>query len=384
MSKKVLYWAPCLHKVGTYYSTINSAISVQKYSKNNLKPIIINACGEWNDTEELLRKNNIEVIKFYKTNYFKYLPKNGFLASRFSYLIIIILSIFPLIKFLNKNKNEILIIHLITILPLFLKLFFNFKIKTILRISGYPKLNLFRKKIWEFSNSNLEFITCPTIDLSNQIKKIKIFDEKKIVFLPDAVLNIKNIYKDLKDENERNDIKKILAVGRLTKQKNFIYLLQEFEKFLKVKQNYRLTILGEGEKKNQLEKFIKEKKISEYVQLKGRVKNVFSYMKSSDLFVLSSLWEDPGFVIIEAAFCNLFIISSNCPNGPTEILDKGNAGILFNSNEKNALLNSLIKFDKMDKDLIFKKKILSKKNSLRYSIYRHFKILSKIIYESKI
>ena len=279
MSKKVLYWAPCLHKVGTYYSTINSAISVQKYSKNNLKPIIINACGEWNDTEELLRKNNIEVIKFYKTNYFKYLPKNGFLASRFSYLIIIILSIFPLIKFLNKNKNEILIIHLITILPLFLKLFFNFKIKTILRISGYPKLNLFRKKIWEFSNSNLEFITCPTIDLSNQIKKIKIFDEKKIVFLPDAVLNIKNIYKDLKDENERNDIKKILAVGRLTKQKNFIYLLQEFEKFLKVKQNYRLTILGEGEKKNQLEKFIKEKKISEYVQLKGRVKNVFSYEK---------------------------------------------------------------------------------------------------------
>ena len=384
MSKKVLYWAPCLHKVGTYYSTINSAISVQKYSKNNLKPIIINACGEWNDTEELLRKNNIEVIKFYKTNYFKYLPKNGFLASRFSYLIIIILSIFPLIKFLNKNKNEILIIHLITILPLFLKLFFIFKIKTILRISGYQKLNLFRKKIWEFSNSNLEFITCPTIDLSNQIKKIKIFDEKKIVFLPDAVLNIKNIYKDLKDENERNDIKKILAVGRLTKQKNFIYLLQEFEKFLKVKQNYRLTILGEGEKKNQLEKFIKEKKISEYVQLKGRVKNVFSYMKSSDLFVLSSLWEDPGFVIIEAAFCNLFIISSNCPNGPTEILDKGNAGILFNSNEKNALLNSLIKFDKMDKDLIFKKKILSKKNSLRYSIYRHFKILSKIIYESKI
>ena len=47
MSKKVLYWAPCLHKVGgTYYSTINSAISVQKYSKNNLKPIIINACEE--------------------------------------------------------------------------------------------------------------------------------------------------------------------------------------------------------------------------------------------------------------------------------------------------------------------------------------------------
>ena len=46
MVKKVLYWAPCLNKVGTYYSTINSAISIEKYSKGSLKPVIINVCGE--------------------------------------------------------------------------------------------------------------------------------------------------------------------------------------------------------------------------------------------------------------------------------------------------------------------------------------------------
>ena len=56
-------------------------------------------------------------------------------------------------------------------------------------------------------------------------------------------------------------------------------------------------------------------------------------MKISNVFVLSSLWEEVGFVIVEAALSNLFIISSNCPNGPTEFLDYKN-GNLFNSNQK--------------------------------------------------
>ena len=89
MVKKVLYWAPCLNKVGTYYSTINSAIGVKKYSKNNYEPVIIDVCGEWNDSENLFKENKIEVVRFYQKNLFKYLPKNGFFQSRISYFIII-------------------------------------------------------------------------------------------------------------------------------------------------------------------------------------------------------------------------------------------------------------------------------------------------------
>ena len=57
------------------------------------------------------------------------------------------------------------------------------------------------------------------------------------------------------------------------------------------------------------------------VFLLGRVKNVLKYMKDSDAFILSSLWEEMGFVIIESALTNLFVISSNCPNGPSEFLN---------------------------------------------------------------
>ena len=72
MVKKVLYWSPCLNKVGTYYSTINSAISIKKYSKNKFNPVIINVCGEWNDSENFFHQNNIEVVKFYEKNLFKF------------------------------------------------------------------------------------------------------------------------------------------------------------------------------------------------------------------------------------------------------------------------------------------------------------------------
>jgi len=379
MVKKVLYWAPCLNKVGTYYSTINSAISIEKYSKSSFKPVIINVCGEWNESEDLLKQNNVEIIKFYKKNLFKYLPKNGFLRSRFSYLTIAILSIIPLIKFLNKNKNEILIIHLIITLPLLLKFIFNLKIKTILRISGFPKLNILRKNIWKSSNKILEYITCPTKDLLEQIKEAKIFNNQKVLFLPDAIININTMNRKINNNNEVVATKTILAAGRLTKQKNFLYLLHEFEKFLEIKKDYKLIILGEGEKKSEIQNYIKKKNISDHVYLKGYVKNIFSYMKNSDLFVLSSLWEDPGFVIIEAAFSNLFVISSNCPNGPKEILDNGRGGILFKSNEEGALLNSFIEFDKLSSDERVYKKVILKKNISKYTIFKHFKTLETIL-----
>ena len=379
MVKKVLYWAPCLNKVGTYYSTINSAISIEKYSKGSFKPVIIDVCGEWNESEDLLKQNNVEIIKFYKKNLFKYLPKNGFLRSRFSYLTIAILSIIPLIKLLNKNKDEILIIHLIITLPLLLKFIFNLKIKTILRISGFPMLNILRKNIWKSSNKIIEYITCPTKDLLEQIKEAKIFNNQKVLFLPDAIININTMNRKINNNNEVVGTKTILAAGRLTKQKNFLYLLHEFEKFLEIKKDYKLIILGEGEKKSEIQNYIKKNNISDHVYLKGYVKNIFSYMKNSDLFVLSSLWEDPGFVIIEAAFSNLFVISSNCPNGPKEILDNGRGGILFKSNEEGALLNSFIEFDKLSSDERVYKKVILKKNISKYTIFKHFKTLETIL-----
>ena len=379
MKKTIFYWSPCLNKVGTVISTKNSAISIAKYKKNQFDVKLINACGEWDEYKNDLIKNGVDIIDF-PIKYFKFLPKTGYFSSRFSYIIIFLLSFFPLLILLKKEKPDFIIIHLITSLPLFLLLLFSFKTKFILRISGYPKLNMLRKKFWQKVSSKLYKITCPTEELLEQLNLIKIFPNEKTFFLQDAIINFDNFYPfkkiNFKDYGIVNK-KIILGVGRLTFQKNFSYLINEFSKFLKIKDQYVLVILGKGEEKNNLIKLIKKKNLSNSVYLLGNVKNVYDFMRSSDVFVLSSLWEELGFVMAEAALNNLFIISSDCPNGPKEFLNYGKNGIIYNTNKENSLLNALVNFSDLKNH---KEKIINaKKNCSKYTKFNHHKSLIKII-----
>ena len=104
-----------------------------------------------------------------------------------------------------------------------------------------------------------------------------------------------------------------------------------------------------------------------------------TYMKNSKAFILSSLWEEVGFVIVEAAICNTFVISSNCRNGPKEFLMDGKAGFLFENNEDDELFKKLKEFKKLEKKEIFEKKVLAKKNSVKFTMFKHFLSLKNII-----
>ncbi len=127
--------------------------------------------------------------------------------------------------------------------------------------------------------------------------------------------------------------------------------------------------MGEGEQKKLLIRETEKLKIQDKVLFLGYKKNVYKYLLNSDCFILSSLWEDPGFVILEAALSNTFIISSNCPNGPSEILSHGQSGFLFQNNNQSDLLNKFDEFKKLNKNELYKKKIISKKaNKNVYSI----------------
>ena len=374
MKKKILYWSPFISNVGTVKSTLNSAIAYSRYSLRSNDVGIINVCGEWDEYEDEIKKNNLNLIKL-NFSYFKYLPKNGYIQSRISFFLIFILSFFPLIKLLNKQKPDYLIIHLITSLPLLINYFLKPKSKVILRISGLPKLNFLRKIFWRITTKNIFKITCPSIELINDLKNKNFLIENKLLFLPDAIINVKKFVK-LKYEKieKKSDRKFLLSVGRLTPQKNFKYLINEISNFFESNKDYDLYIIGEGEQKKELQNLINKKKLNDRVYLMDYTANVYSYMKNASIYVLSSLWEDPGFVIIEAALCNLPIISSNCSNGPKEFLLNGDAGKLFENNKKGSLSKAL-----EDHSENFLKKIKAKKNTLKYTNFRHFKKLNSII-----
>ena len=378
--KTIFYWSPCLNPVGTINSTLNSASALIKYKSNEYDVFLINACGEWDQYLEFINLNKIKLVNL-QFKYFKFLPKRGYFQSRLSYILIFLFSFFPLARLIKKYQPDYIVNHLITSLPLSLLFFFKFKSKFILRISGFPKLNIIRKNFWKYVSHKLYCITSPSEELKQDLNKLGIFQEEKIFNLPDAIINIGNFIKKKKEkfiEFEKIKQKKIIfSVGRLTKQKNFSYLINEFSDFCSKNDDFILYILGDGEEMNMLKKKIIEKKMSDKIFLKGHVDNVYKYLKYGDLFILSSKWEEVGFVIVEAALSNLFVISSDCPNGPSEFLNYGTNGILYKSNQKGALNKALQNFVNLEEKQVMKVKL--KKNADKYTMFKHFKIFDKIL-----
>ena len=119
----------------------------------------------------------------------------------------------------------------------------------------------------------------------------------------------------------------LISVGRLSEQKDFPNLIRAFAK---VRENRvaRLMILGEGEDRPILEKLAKELGISDEVSMPGFVENPYPYMSNASVYVLSSKWEGLPTVLVEALYCGIPIVSTDCPSGPREILQEGLFGQL--------------------------------------------------------
>jgi len=95
--------------------------------------------------------------------------------------------------------------------------------------------------------------------------------------------------------------------------------------------------------------------------------------------VLSSLWEDPGFVLVEAAYSRTPIISSDCPNGPSEFLDNGNNGYLYKTNNLDDFVLTYSRFINDDYKNIHLKLLRALKSVKNYTLFRHYKNLSKLL-----
>ncbi|MGD1950363.1 MAG: glycosyltransferase [Leptolyngbyaceae cyanobacterium] len=131
-----------------------------------------------------------------------------------------------------------------------------------------------------------------------------------------------------------------LAVGRLTPQKDYATLLHGFA-LLRQQMPARLIILGDGPMRSHLESLVETLDIKADVLLPGFVDNPYAYMSRASAFVLSSVWETFGVVLVEALACGCPVISTDCDYGPTEILENGKYGILVPVRDCQALAEAM-------------------------------------------
>ncbi len=134
----------------------------------------------------------------------------------------------------------------------------------------------------------------------------------------------------------------ILGVGRLEPQKDFTTLLEAFA-LLRQRHPCRLMILGEGKLRRELTELAKRLNIQDSLRMPGFVTNPYPYMAHASLFTLSSAWEGFGNVLAEALALGTPVVATDCPNGPSEILEQGRYGPLVPMKNPEALAEAMEK-----------------------------------------
>ena len=322
------------------------------------------------------RGYNVDLILVNKTgNYIDYLNKNVNIVDLKCERALF--SFFPLLKYLYKQKPKMIIASMrhINLICWFAKKFsFGFSsFKLIARESNVPSLRLISPDslsdrivgyLTKFSYSSCDHIIAPSSGVAKDIKKFFNIKNVPITSIPNIVdfefIEKQKLYKN-ENINYFININKpiILGVGRLSPVKDFGTLIKAFS-LVKKEIDCRLIIIGEGTERVTLEKIIKNLDIESDVFLLGQKDNPFPYFNLASLYVLSSISESLSNTILESLSIGTNVISTNCPFGPTEILEDGKWGDLVNVGNYKQMSESIIKNLKAPKILPSKKYLINK------------------------
>ena len=192
---------------------------------------------------------------------------------------------------------------------------------------------------------------------------------------------------------------RVLAVGRLSREKGFDRLIEVWAQFIKINReerahgdskinkcqnlhDYKLIIYGEGNEKQDLETMILEFGLCDSVEIRSFIDHseLLRQMVSSTIFVLPSRTEGFGIVLIEAAACGLPLISYDISGGPRLIIEHDVNGYKVNNNFEMAkyismLLKNTLKRREMSKMAVETSKKWSEKNIVNIWTETIYKLL---------
>ena len=347
--------------ISPQYGTAGTDLNYYKIAQNlssrghKIKLLIIG--DEWNDKHT---SDNLDKIYLINRRVFSIL-KNKFFHWKITMILAIIFSTIPFLIYLYKNKNSSYLLGLFPIFPLIIFFLLRFKNIIVFSIQGLPRSNLFTINL--FFSKLIKNVKCviPNESMKNYLdKKYRISKNIHYDVVSNAVLDqniiIQSNEEIIDDWYADRKLKKIIAVGRLTYQKNFDNLLKSFRTVFEFDSSARLIIIGDGEDFNLLNNLKKKLELENSVKFLGYKKNPFKYIKNSDLFVMNSRWEGPGHVLIEAMGVGCPVITTDCDSGPADTIKNGEYGLLIKPDDSNQLSQSMIYALKNKQEMILKLK----------------------------
>ncbi len=178
--------------------------------------------------------------------------------------------------------------------------------------------------------------------VSSKIKVIHNGIEKFSPYSQEEALKIL-IEKNKKLEGALRKAQNVIGtIGELHHIKGIRYLIEAAEKIILSGNRIVVIIIGEGEERNNLERLIKQKDLSDEIFLLGHIENAKMYLRAFDLFVLPSLSEGLGYVVLEAGIVEIPVIASSV-GGIPEIIENDKNGILIPPKDPLSLMNAIKK-----------------------------------------
>jgi len=230
--------------------------------------------------------------------------------------------------------------------------------------SGWSK-NFIKNNIYKYIIKLADDVMVNSLDFKKSFKK-KFNINVKCIYNP---FDKNFIKKNLKSNKVKISFFKknylnVISIGRLTDQKDHITALKAI-KTLETNFKIKMIIMGKGVNKRLLEKYIKINKLKNRVKLIGYRNNPYPYLKSSNIVLLSSKYEGLPNILLEAQYLKKYIISTDCPTGPNEILLNGRAGDLVKIGDYNKIAYLI-------KNYKNKKKQINNKIKIGYNNFDRF------------
>jgi glycosyltransferase involved in cell wall biosynthesis len=199
-----------------------------------------------------------------------------------------------------------------------------------------------------FIYPQISYIRCVAEGVAEDLLSNYNVPEKNLstIYVPFELEEINQVADSLIPTNHSQIFNKptIVTVGRFTSQKRFDIAIEAFNCFYKqysIDANF--LILGDGELRPQLETQVKNLGLTDRIFMPGFVENPHAYVKSSQVFLLSSDYEGLPRVLIEALAVGCPVVATNCPSGPDEILKGGECGgLLIPMGEPEKLAQGLV------------------------------------------
>lgn len=170
-----------------------------------------------------------------------------------------------------------------------------------------------------------------------QLEYFPKFLHKKLEIIPNPIsnqfFNCEHVYHE--------QIKEIVAMGRLSEQKNFQLIIETAKRIRLNYPDIHFSIFGDGPLKKKLQEYINKYHLEKVVTLQGRTNNSVQALNSADLFILSSNYEGMPNALLEAMAIGLPCISTNCPTGPADIIDNNRNGKLVQVNNIDEMVSAI-------------------------------------------